>query len=1149
MKQQLFNSLPLPQGQGDKKSWKVKGISARALAIAQVAEQHSGPIVVVTAYSDTLISIERSLSFLCPSGSVFEFPDWETLPYDSFSPNPTIISSRLKSLLQVSSGEPSIILVSLPTLLHKMVPHEYLLSRAFSLHVNQQLSRDALRQQLVLAGYQNISTVSNPGDFSVRGSLIDFFPMAHDRPVRVDFFGDEISDIRYFDSDSQRSTEKIQAFELMPASEVPQDEEKKKEFFVRWNNNFPGESRQSPIFCDVKAGILPAGVEYYLPLYFEQMASFFDYFPDNAVVFSEQGLAQVAETYWKEIHERYENLRYQRDKPILPPEMLFFRSEEIMSQLKQQATIEFTETKKSDTQGQIITKALPQIQVKPRDSKPLADFLDFCKKTTDPVLLCCDSRGRKEIIADLLKDSGTHYSDVESWQEFIDTKPPFALCAAPLSDSVWVKGVFALVTEDSLYGEHPTRQVSRDRQTSNEFLFRSLVELHEDAPVVHFSHGVGLYRGLETMRLDDYEQEFVVLEYAAGDKLYVPVTDLHQISRYQGAGHENLVLDKLGSDQWQKKKEKAEKNARDAAIELLEVQARRESKKGMIINPPDEDYHTFVAGFPYVETSDQTKAIEQIIVDMQSAKAMDRLICGDVGFGKTEVAMRAAFLAVHNHRQVIVLAPTTLLVQQHYDNFQERFSSWPVKIEMISRFRSTKEVDQTWQLVEEGKVDIIIGTHALLSEKRRIDNIGLLIIDEEHRFGVRQKERLKKVRSEIDILTLTATPIPRTLNFSLSGLRDLSIIATAPSNRLTIKTFVHTHKEHILREAIVRELMRGGQVFVVYNQVKTIDARRQKLEELVPEARIGVAHGQMPKKELEQTMNRFYNRQFNLLLSTTIIETGIDIPSANTIIIERADKFGLAQLHQLRGRVGRSHHQAYAYLLIPEYTSKEAKKRLDAISTTTELGAGFTLAMHDMEIRGAGELLGENQSGEIEKVGFTMYLSMLERAVKSIRQGKLHKEELQEEIKIDLSISALIPEDYLPDVHNRLILYRQIVGTLDSTELTKLRVEIIDRFGSIPDPLNNLLMITRLRHKALQLGIANIQFSDDGGYIVFQSSTRVNPEDIIKLIQKEPKTYSLLAGNKLKVLRKTTNAKERISLLEGLFAILQAGLTLRKEIA
>ena len=1134
-----------PKQAKDKKIWRVSGSSARSLLIAQQAKAHKGPVIVVTAQNDTATSFLQTLPFFYKDNPVIEFPDWETLPYDSFSPNPSIVSSRLKSLLKISSGSSGIIIVSMPTLLHKMVPPEHLLSRSFSIKKNQPLARDSLREQLILAGYHKVSNVSEPGDFSIRGSLIDFFPMAKDQPVRVDFFGDEIDEIRYFDSITQRSTEAIDLLELMPASEVPQEEDKKNSFLSRWNSMFPGDSRQSSIFCDVKAGLLPAGIEYYLPLYFEEMSSFFDYLPKNALVIVEEGLTQSAENYWVEVEERYSNLSHQVYKPILAPQQLFFRSEEIMSELSEQRVIELTGKKTKKVQSELQQKELPELLIKTRQNPPLADLAGFCQATKDPVLLCCDGKGRTEIISDLLRDAHLDHQVIDNWQDFTQNKKGLFVCSAPLIDGLWLEDRFVLITEHSLYGEQPTRQITKEQQPNSEFLFRSLVELNLNCPVVHFSHGIGIYRGLEMLQLDGYQQEFVVLEYYSGDKLYVPVTDLHLISRYQGTDLEKLVLDKMGSDQWSKKKAKAEKKAKDSAIELLEVQARRESKKGISIKPVDEDYHSFVAQFPYVETSDQSKAIEQVLEDMRSSKVMDRLVCGDVGFGKTEVAMRAAFLAVQNGRQVAVLAPTTLLTQQHFDSFRDRFSSWPVKIEMISRFRSKKETEEIWQSIEQGKVDIVIGTHALLSDSKRLKDVGLLIIDEEHRFGVRQKEQLKKVRAEVDILTLTATPIPRTLNFSLSGLRDLSIIATAPSNRLSIKTFVHNDKDHIVREAIVRELMRGGQVFVLHNQVKTIEARRQKLQELVPEARIGIAHGQMPKRDLEKTMAHFYHRQFNLLLCTTIIETGIDIPSANTIIIERADKFGLAQLHQLRGRVGRSYHQAYAYLMVPEYLTSEAKKRLDAISSTATLGAGFTLAMHDMEIRGAGELLGDSQSGEIEKVGFTMYLSMLEQAVQSIRSGGLPKE-TQHEIKLDLSVSALIPEEYLPDVHNRLVLYRRIVNTSNKTDLTKLRIETIDRFGSIPEELNNLFLITALRQQAQKLHIESIRFSDAGGYIVFRKTTPVNPADIIRLVQQEPQTYAIVAGDKLKVSRKTKTVKERIEVIESIISIISVGLAQKK---
>ncbi len=782
-----------------------------------------------------------------------------------------------------------------------------------------------------------------------------------------------------------------------------------------------------------------------------------------------------------------------------------------------------------------------------RSHHPGERLTAFVAASTVPVLFCAESAGRREVFGEFLARAGLRPVDAENFAAFRDGNAKLALTVAPIECAA-LTDAFALITETQVFGVRADTEARRDaRSVDSDQIIRNLTELHIGAPVVHIDHGVGRYLGLRTLEIDGALSEFLTIEYADDAKLYVPVTALHLISRYGGADEANAPLHRLGSDQWDKAKRRAAEKIHDVAAELLNIYAHRQARQGTALTAPDDEYQRFVDQFPFDVTSDQRRAIDEVIADLTNPKSMDRLICGDVGFGKTEVAMRAAFVAVQSRKQVVILVPTTLLAQQHYESFRDRFADWPVQIEAVSRLRTESELAAVRQRLSSGAIDIVIGTHKLLNSKFAFRELGLVIIDEEHRFGVRQKERLRTLRAEVDVLTLTATPIPRTLNLAMGGIRDLSIIATPPARRLSVKTFVVQRRKHLIREAISRELARGGQVFYLHNEVRTIEQTATEIGELIPEARIGVGHGQMPKRRLELVMSDFYHRRSNVLVCTTIIENGIDIPNANTMIMDRADKFGLAQLHQLRGRVGRSHRQAYAYLLIPhpKALTQDARKRLEAIEAAGELGVGFSLATHDLEIRGAGELLGEDQSGQIESIGFSLYMDMLDRAVRAIRAGKTPDldAQLTPHQEVNLRVPALIPEDYLPDVHTRLILYKRISSAEHRDALDELRVEMIDRFGGLPNATKTLFEVTALRLTAAALGIARIDFGPTGGRIEFASDTRVDPIALVRLVQREPNSYRLEDGTRLRVTAKLDDAQARFDHVAHLLDRLDPGET------
>lgn len=1129
----------IPEKGADHRIWDQVNGSSNALAISEAARKAEGLTLVITRTTDEAIQLEQAVRFYMGmpqdeaepaiSGDGLELlslPDWETLPYDLFSPHQDITSRRIRTLHRLPRARRGILIVPARTLMHRLPPVDYLQGNTLLLETGQTLEPAKWRLQLEAAGYRHTENVYEHGEYAVRGAIIDIYPMGATQPYRIDLFDDEIETLRTFDPETQRSLERIERIELLPAYEFPWSKEARSGFRNRWFGYFPNADRNAPVYQDVSQGITPAGIEYYLPLFFDDSATLFDYLPGETLVFTSDGLEEAVEQFQQDTASRHEERRHDRMRPILPPGELFLRTDELFGLIRQlpRVTLVAGESQRSG-QGltHISAEDLPTVAMDGRASDPAARLRHFIAEFEGRILICAESSGRREALRDNLGENRIATDTVDSWAAFLASSASPCITIAPLEHGLVLPDErLALITETALFGERVLQRRRRDKPTEvDDSGYRDLSELRIGAPVVHIDHGVGRYAGLETITVDGDPNEFLTLEYAGGSKLYVPVSSLHLISRYSGADTEHAPLHKLGTDRWSTAKHKAMEKIRDTAAELLDVYARREARKGFQFEDPKEAYRHFVAGFPFEETPDQQAAIERVIEDMTGAQPMDRLVCGDVGFGKTEVAMRAAFVATWSGKQVAVLVPTTLLAQQHFDSFRDRFADTPVTIELLSRFRSAGQSGKTIENIESGKADIVIGTHKLLQGGIHFKNLGLVIIDEEHRFGVQQKEKLKSLRAEVDMLTLTATPIPRTLNMAMGHLRDLSIIATPPARRLSVKTFVRQRDNAMVKEAVLREILRGGQVYVLHNDVSSIQKTAEDLRTLIPEARVGVAHGQMRERELEQIMSDFYHKRFNVLVCTTIIETGIDIPSANTIIIERADKFGLAQLHQLRGRVGRSHHQAYAYLLTPppRAISADAKKRLDAISEAQDLGAGFMLATHDLEIRGAGELLGEEQSGQIESIGFTLYMQLLDEAVKAIREGRTPNADLplSHGTEMNVRIPALIPEEYLPDVHNRLMLYKRIASVKDDAALKDLQVEMIDRFGLLPDPAKNLIRQSSLRIRAESLGIVKVDAGREWLRLEFGGSTPVDPLKLVKKVQQAPDRYRLEGANTFSV--------------------------------
>ncbi|MHB8821317.1 MAG: transcription-repair coupling factor [Pseudomonadaceae bacterium] len=1135
----VLRLAPLPAASG-KQHWGNLPGAALSLAIAEAASNAKRFTLLLTADSQSAERLQEELAFFAPELSVLHFPDWETLPYDLFSPHQDIISQRIATLYQLPELSHGVLVVPITTALHRLAPKRFLLGSSLVLDVGQKLDVEQMRLRLEAAGYRCVDTVYEHGEFAVRGALIDIFPMGSALPYRIDLFDDEIETLRTFDPENQRSIDKVESIRLLPAREFPLKKEAVTGFRARFRERFDVDFRRCPIYQDLSTGITPAGIEYYLPLFYEETATLFDYLPEDSQVFSLPGIEQAAEQFWTDVRNRYEERRVDPQRPLLPPAELFVPVEDCFARLKQWPRVVASQEDVEPGIGRerYPAQALPDLAIEAKAGEPLGKLRHFLESYPGRVLFTAESAGRREVLLELLARLKLRPQEVEGWSGFLDSGERLAITIAPLDEGLLLDEL-ALIAESPLFGQRVMQRRRREKgRDAGDNVIKNLTELREGSPVVHIDHGVGRYQGLVTLEIEGQAQEFLLLQYADEAKLYVPVASLHLIARYTGSDDALAPLHRLGSETWQKAKRKAAEQVRDVAAELLDIYARRAARQGYAFKDPQVDYETFAAGFPFEETPDQQTAIDAVREDLLSAKPMDRLVCGDVGFGKTEVAMRAAFIAVHGGKQVAVLVPTTLLAQQHYNSFRDRFADWPVRVEVMSRFKSAKEVQSAIAELAEGKIDILIGTHKLLQDDVKFSNLGLVIIDEEHRFGVRQKEQLKALRSEVDILTLTATPIPRTLNMSIAGMRDLSIIATPPARRLSVRTFVMEANNPTIKEALLRELLRGGQVYYLHNDVKTIEKCAADLAELVPEARIAIGHGQMRERDLEQVMSDFYHKRFNVLVASTIIETGIDVPSANTIIIERADKFGLAQLHQLRGRVGRSHHQAYAYLLTPprKQMTDDAQKRLEAIANAQDLGAGFVLATHDLEIRGAGELLGEGQSGQIQAVGFTLYMEMLERAVKAIRKGE--QPNLEQPLgggpEINLRLPALIPDDYLPDVHARLILYKRIANAADEDGLKELQVEMIDRFGLLPEPTKNLVRLTLLKLQAEKLGIVKIDAGPQGGRIEFSADTSVDPLVLIKLIQSQPNRYKFEGATMFKFQVPMERPEERFNTLEAL---------------
>ena len=1181
----------------DKKSWHNLPGSSSSFALYQAAKTAQTPILLITSNTPEAIKIEQELLSLAKSDSqnnakICLFPDWETLPYDNFSPHQDIISQRLATLYHLSRMESGIIIVPVTTLVQKLAPKQYIEANSLIIKQGDKKDLHQMRQALEASGYRNVDQVLEHGEFSARGAILDLFPMGSTKPFRLDFFDDEIDEIRLFDPESQRSKEKIDEINLLPAHEFPIDEAGINLFRSQFREQFSGNIHKESVYHKVSNGILPPGIEYYLPLFFDNKTdieketltvsnTLCDYLTENTLVVISGDIEHSLTQYWLDIEYRYENRRYDPTRPLLPPEQLFLTIESLYSALKpfdritiseqapteavqthsndNQSTERLNNTKElSDTSSDVKSKSsdicfdvnpLPDLTINHKLKQPFELINQFIasKETPNKVLFVAQSQGRRESVLELLERDNIKPAQFDSIDEFINATDTIGITVNSLSQgfSFQAKGhsqknAIALVTEAELLGDHVSqaRRRTKAQDLQADALFKNLAELTIGQPVVHIEHGIGRYLGLQTIENGGIVTEFLMLSYANEAKLYVPVSSLHLIGRYSGTDSDNAPLHKLGNDTWSKAKQKAAEKVRDVAAELLDIYAKRASNHGYSFKRDKQDYQAFSDSFGFEETFDQKQAINAVVSDMLSPKTMDRLVCGDVGFGKTEVAMRAAFVAVNDGKQVAILVPTTLLAQQHYENFRDRFANWPVVTEVLSRFKTPKEQKEAIARVESGKVDILIGTHKLLQNSIKYKDLGLLVVDEEHRFGVKQKEKIKQLRSNVDILTLTATPIPRTLNMAMGGMRDLSIIATPPAKRLAVKTFVREHDEALIREAVLRETTRGGQVYYLHNHVDTIDKTAADIQKLVPEARVITAHGQMGERELERIMSDFYHQRFNVIVCTTIIETGIDVPSANTIIMDRADHLGLAQLHQLRGRVGRSHHQAYAYLLTPheKRITKDAKKRLEAIASLEDLGAGFTLATHDLEIRGAGELLGEDQSGSMCQVGFSLYMEMLDQAVAALKEGKQLSldQVMSTQTEIELRVPALLPDDYIFDVSLRLSLYKRIASCKTKNELDDIQVELIDRFGLLPQPSKNLVQIAKLRLKAQTIGISRIEASASGGSIEFSDNTSVDPMLIIGLIQKSPSVYSMAGASKLKFVKANDDTQKRFTLVTNI---------------
>lgn len=1121
--------------------WQVGSEAAFSLLIAQLVKTAGRPILVIAPTQTLAARLHEELDFYTQNPALtLNFPDWETLPYDHFSPHQDIVSDRLSTLTRLPQWKHGALITTASTLMQPLAPASFINATTFHLKKNDKLNLDQCRDKLTAAGYQHVHQVREHGDFAVRGSIIDIFPMGSRDPLRIDLFDDEIDSLHFFSTDTQRSGEAINEIKLLPAKEFPIEEKDREHFRQAWRSHFEGNPLRCPMYQDISEGIYSPGIEYYLPLFFEKTASLFDYLPSNTQIIFIGDIEAQTKHYWDEIQSRYLLGKHDNTRPLLPPEKLFLNPEQFNARSQTHPRL-FINEQIHPASIPFNIEPAPNVEINHRGNTPLSALDTLLKSHTGKLLISAETLGRREALLSLFRGITFTPTLFDTFDDFIASPETRGMIISPLDSGYQLDTPSLMVlTESELTGRRVMQRRLRKKSVQDpDALIRDLTELQLGDPVVHLDHGIGRYRGLQTLNVGDQLAEYLMLEYQGSDKLYVPVSNLHLISRYSGADIEHAPINKLGTDHWSKAKKRAAEKVKDVAAELLDLYAKRAARPGTRYSLNESHYANFCTGFPFEETPDQLNAIQKVFEDLTSEKPMDRVVCGDVGFGKTEVAMRAAFLVVNNNKQVIVLVPTTLLAQQHYRLFQDRFADWPIMVECLSRFKTAKEQNVILEKMQQGKVDIVIGTHKLLQDNINIPNLGLVIIDEEHRFGVKQKEKLKSLRTNVDMLTLTATPIPRTLNMALSGIRDLSIIATPPLKRLSVKTFVHEENNGLVQEAILREIMRGGQVYFLHNDVSTITKKAAEIEKLVHEARVCVAHGQLHERDLERIMSDFYHRRHNVLVCSTIVESGIDIPTANTIIINRADKFGIAQLHQLRGRVGRSHHQAYAYLLTPpkEQLTNDAKKRLDAIAAFDDLGIGFTLSTHDLEIRGAGELLGESQSGNMQEIGFTLYMDLLSRAVDALQSGKspdLETSLMQHRTEIDCHVTALIPDDYLNDIQLRLQFYKRIASATNTDTLDEIQIEMIDRFGLLPNALKQLFLQTELKLKADALGITKIDVGAQGGRVEFNAHPNIKPETIIQLIQKKSTVYKLDGSTRLRFTLPEHTPESRITLMHGI---------------
>jgi transcription-repair coupling factor (superfamily II helicase) len=1132
-------------GESTVENWTGLHGSSRALALLSAARAFRGITLVVTRSSHQAQLLTRDLELLSVSPlPVMQFPDHETLPYDPFSPHPDIVAERLKTLSALAELRQGLVLAPVSSLIQRLPPVDYILQRSFNLSTNQLLAIDDFRQRLHHAGYENSEQVYQPGQYAIRGSVIDLFPAGRAVPIRLDLFDEEIDSIREFDPESQRSSGKIDSVRMLPAREYPCDEEALDAFRRAFRFRFDVDTRRVSLYQDLRSGIHPQGLEQYLPLFYQDTSCLLDYLVTTPQLVLQDRSMKAAREYTRRTLDRWEQRRNDIERPVLEPEELFFTPQYLERRLADLNTAHLPDENGSRAaRTRFFTEQAPDLRIHERGKSAAADLESFVGEFPGKILFAADTPGRREVLRSSLAAFNIKPATYKSYADFHGEGARLGLCVLPVDEGFVIPGELAFITESQLFGGRTRPKAQRAvSERDPEAIIRNLTDLAAGAPVVHEDHGVGRYLGLEILEIDQRQAEFLMLEYAGGDKLYVPVSSLHMVSRYTGSAPESAPLHRLGSQQWEKARRKAATKIRDVAAELLDLYARRLAREGFAFPLDEKLYTEFASGFQFEETPDQQAAIDAVISDLTSVLPMDRVVCGDVGFGKTEVALRAAFVAVQAGRQVALLVPTTLLAQQHYTTFTDRLADWPINVELLSRFRTGSQLSRVLEQLKSGTVDIVIGTHRLIQRDVRFKKLGLVIIDEEQRFGVRQKERLKQLRTEVDLLTLTATPIPRTLNMAMSGIRDLSIIATPPARRMAIKTLISKWDRSVLREALHREIQRGGQVFFLHNEVRSIDRIAREVAELIPGARLAIAHGQMPERELESVMLDFYRQRYNILVCTTIIESGLDVPTANTIVINRADRFGLAQLHQLRGRVGRSHHRAYAYLLVPERQAMtaDARKRLEAIAALEELGAGFTLATHDMEIRGAGELLGAEQSGQINAIGFSLYSDMLARAVEALRAGKEPNldQPLHRGIDIEIHVPALIPDTYLVDVQARLTLYKRIASVANSASLRELQVEMIDRFGLFPEPIKNLFEIAGLRQMAEQVDVTLLDFGPQGGRLEFSENARAEPSALIKLIQDKPQDFRMDGPQKLRILMQEESAARRLDEARRLLSLL-----------